>query len=203
MLDILNPCNNPNAMWQQLLMLGLPLLLGFLFGRGGSKPAEVDPAAKARLQKLEADLADCRSNTNTANSKLNEAEKAAASIQTGSVNLKANSLTAGASAGVAAAAVTTAATGVAAAASNKKDDLKVVEGIGPKIESLFNEAGIYSFEQLATTAPERLKEILEAAGSRFQMHDPSTWPAQSKLAADGKWEELKRWQDELNKGQAE
>ncbi|MES2796469.1 MAG: hypothetical protein V4683_10910 [Bacteroidota bacterium] len=86
------------------------------------------------------------------------------------------------------------------ATKSKKDDLKVVEGIGPKIEELFNNAGILSFEQLANTSATRLKEILEAAGSRFQMHDPTTWPAQSKLADEGKWEELKKWQDELNKG---
>jgi predicted flap endonuclease-1-like 5' DNA nuclease len=80
------------------------------------------------------------------------------------------------------------------------DDLKVVEGIGPKIEQLLNKEGILTFAQLATTAPERIKEILIAGGSRFQMHDPTTWPAQSALARDGKWDELKVWQDALNKG---
>lgn len=85
----------------------------------------------------------------------------------------------------------------------KKDDLKIVEGIGPKIEELFNNAGIYSFDDLANTDPERLKEILDAGGSRFQMHDPSTWPEQSALARDGKWDELKKWQDDLNKGKEE
>ncbi len=82
----------------------------------------------------------------------------------------------------------------------KKDDLKIVEGIGPKIEELFNTAGIYSFDDLAQTSVEQLKAILDRAGSRFQIHDPSTWPRQSELARDGKWEELKKWQEELNKG---
>jgi predicted flap endonuclease-1-like 5' DNA nuclease len=80
------------------------------------------------------------------------------------------------------------------------DDLKVVEGIGPKIEQLLNNEGILTFAQLAVTAPERIKEILVAGGSRFQMHDPTTWPEQSALARDGKWDELKVWQDALNKG---
>lgn len=83
------------------------------------------------------------------------------------------------------------------------DDLKIVEGIGPKIEELLNKEGILTFAQLATTAPERLKEILHAAGPRFQMHDPATWPEQSALARDGKWDDLKKWQDELNKGRLE
>jgi predicted flap endonuclease-1-like 5' DNA nuclease len=86
--------------------------------------------------------------------------------------------------------------------ANKRDDLKVVEGIGPKIEGLCNVAGIYSFAQLAEASPETLKGILTEAGSRFQMHDPTTWPAQAALARDTKWDELKTWQDELNKGRA-
>src|SRR6218665_4221591 len=52
-----------------------------------------------------------------------------------------------------------------------KDDLKIVEGIGPKIEELFNKAGIYTFAQLADTSVVRMKEILDKAGSRFQIHD--------------------------------
>ncbi|SOE20363.1 hypothetical protein SAMN06298216_0858 [Spirosomataceae bacterium TFI 002] len=82
----------------------------------------------------------------------------------------------------------------------KKDDLKVVEGIGPKIEELCHKAGIYTFADLAASDASRVKKILEDAGSRFQMHDPTTWPAQAALARDGKWDELKNWQDELNKG---
>ena len=46
----------------------------------------------------------------------------------------------------------------------------------------------------------RISQILHAAGPRFQMHDPMTWPAQSLLAAEGRWAELKKWQDELDKG---
>ncbi|RYU95707.1 hypothetical protein [Emticicia agri] len=81
-----------------------------------------------------------------------------------------------------------------------KDDLKIVEGIGPKIEELFNKAGIYTFAQLADTPVTRMKEILDKAGSRFQIHDPTTWADQAVLARDGKWDELKKWQDELYKG---
>jgi predicted flap endonuclease-1-like 5' DNA nuclease len=88
------------------------------------------------------------------------------------------------------------------AAPAKKDDLKIVEGIGPKIEELFNNAGIYTFAQLADTSVDKMKAILDAAGPRFQIHDPSTWADQSALARDGKWDELKKWQDELYKGKA-
>jgi large subunit ribosomal protein L17 len=77
------------------------------------------------------------------------------------------------------------------------DDLKIIEGIGPKIADLLIEAGIATFAQLAASTPEAIKEILENAGSQYNIHNPSTWPAQAQLAADGKWDELKTLQDEL------
>jgi predicted flap endonuclease-1-like 5' DNA nuclease len=109
------------------------------------------------------------------------------------------------SAKVAGAGLAAGAVGLAGATfggSTKKDDLKIVEGIGPKIEELFNNAGIYTFAQLASTSFEKMKSILDAAGSRFQVHNPTTWADQSALARDGKWDELKKWQDELYKGKA-
>ncbi len=82
----------------------------------------------------------------------------------------------------------------------KGDDLKIVEGIGPKIAEAFVAAGIDTFEKLSNTSADALKEILTAAGPQFASHDPETWPAQAKLAAEGKMDELKKWQDELNGG---
>ncbi|MEM1321646.1 MAG: 50S ribosomal protein L27 [Bacteroidota bacterium] len=83
---------------------------------------------------------------------------------------------------------------------SQADDLKAIEGIGPKIEQLLNDAGIKSFAQLAAADAVAVKKILEEAGSRFASHDPTTWPAQAKMAADGEWEKLKVWQDELDGG---
>ena len=80
------------------------------------------------------------------------------------------------------------------------DDLEKVEGVGPKIAEVLSEAGIDTFAKLADSTPEAIREILDNAGSQFASHDPSTWPQQAKLAADGKWEELKAWQDELDGG---
>jgi predicted flap endonuclease-1-like 5' DNA nuclease len=81
----------------------------------------------------------------------------------------------------------------------KPDDLKKIEGIGPKIEELLNQNGILTFIQLSQASTYLLKQILQEA-TRFQMHDPSTWPRQAELASAGKWQELKEWQDILNKG---
>lgn len=82
----------------------------------------------------------------------------------------------------------------------KADDLKKIEGIGPKIAELFVAAGIDSFEKLAGSSEEDLKKILDEAGSQFASHDPGTWSHQASLAAEGKWDELQKLQDELKGG---
>lgn len=81
-----------------------------------------------------------------------------------------------------------------------KDNLRLVEGIGPKIEGLLNDAGIRTFAELKATKVAFLKAVLEEAGSRYRMHDPTTWPKQAKMAAKGDWEALENWQKELKGG---
>jgi len=76
----------------------------------------------------------------------------------------------------------------------QSDDLKKIEGITPKIVEFLNEAGIITFADLAAASEDKLKEILTNAGSRYASKDPSTWPQQAQLAADGKWGELKELQ---------
>lgn len=67
----------------------------------------------------------------------------------------------------------------------KKDDLKKVKGIGPKVEELLNKAGIHSYKELANTSVEKLQNILQAAGTRYQSMDPSSWIGLAKKAAAG------------------
>ena len=66
------------------------------------------------------------------------------------------------------------------------DDLTLIEGIGPKINSVMHAAGIHTFAQLAATEPAHLHEILLAEGLRLA--DPTSWPEQARLAAAGDWE---------------
>jgi len=98
------------------------------------------------------------------------------------------------------AAVKKAAASKTAKATAEKDDLALIEGIGPKIAELLIKAGITTFAQLADTEPSAIKAILDAAGKRYQIHDPRTWPEQAALARDGKTVELKKLQDELKGG---
>lgn len=81
-----------------------------------------------------------------------------------------------------------------------KDDLKKIEGIGPKIASILTEKGIGTFVKLSKSSVKVLEGILKDAGPRFSMHKPGSWPKQAKLAADGKWDQLKKLQDKLDGG---
>lgn len=78
-----------------------------------------------------------------------------------------------------------------------EEDLTLIEGIGAKIKDLLYKNGIRNFKQLSESSPESLKAILDAAGKRYQMHDPGSWPRQAALAAGGDLEGLKVLQAEL------
>jgi len=84
----------------------------------------------------------------------------------------------------------------------KPDDLKVVEGIGPKIEQLLHAAGVKTYSNLSRASKTKLQKVLQDAGSRFRMHDPTTWPQQAKLAGAGNWDALEKLKDELKGGRA-
>lgn len=86
------------------------------------------------------------------------------------------------------------------AAPARPDDLKKIEGIGPKIAGLLNEAGITTFAQLGKASKKKLADVLQAAGARFRLAKPDTWQEQAKLAAAGKDEALKKLQAELKGG---
>ena len=75
--------------------------------------------------------------------------------------------------------------------------MKIVEGIGPKIEELYHNAGIKTWKALSETSTEKSQSILIAAGERYSVHNPSTWARQAELAYHGKWQELKagKWQE--------
>lgn len=152
--------------------------LGYLIGKGG-----IDTSADLKLlqdknTKLQADLDAC-------NGKL-------------SVKAPVTSF--------AASAVTTSNTFDAAAAKAifgkniKQDDLKLVEGIGPKIEEMFKEVGIKTWEALSQTAVAKCQKVLDGGGNRYRIHDPASWPMQAKMAYEGKWVELFKWQEEHKHG---
>ena len=78
------------------------------------------------------------------------------------------------------------------------DDLKKIEGIGPKVADLLIESGIATFQQMVDTGADKLENILDQAG--LQMINSDTWPEQAQLAAAGNWDALEKLQDELKGG---
>lgn len=132
-----------------------------------------------QLRKAKNDLIICESERNILNSKLADGD------------------------GSGKAAKSTPQTITFAGAKYKWDDLKIVEGVGPKIAELLMNAGIKTWKALSETGTDRLREILDEAGSSYQIHDPGTWPDQSRLAEAADWDALKKLQDELKGGRVE
>ncbi len=75
------------------------------------------------------------------------------------------------------------------------DDFTIIEGIGPKINTVLQGAGISTFSDLAELDSEKIKSIISHAGIKLPI--TSSWIEQAKLAADNKMEELKALQATL------
>ena len=82
----------------------------------------------------------------------------------------------------------------------KENDLTIVEGIGPKIQQLFHNNNIKTWKSLSNCSVAKCQNILDDAGEAYRIHNPGTWPKQARMAYEGKWEKLLKWQDELDGG---
>lgn len=172
-------------------------ILGYLLGKmmSGGKEVQSTNFANTGSSTLQADLDACKANTNKLNTTIS-------SLQTELDALKAKHSTTQSFAAATETLIPFDAN-LAASVYGKKinqDDLKIVEGIGPKIEELYHNAGITTWKALSETPLEKSQSILHEAGERFAMHNPSTWAKQCLLAYQGRWNELKDWQDSLDGG---
>ena len=77
------------------------------------------------------------------------------------------------------------------------DDLRVVVGVGPAIESLCRRIGIRTWWDLATTETSLLRTMLTDARPGLAVDDSASWPLQARLLAEGRWEDFKALTDEL------
>lgn len=82
----------------------------------------------------------------------------------------------------------------------KENDLKIVEGIGPKIEELFHKFDIKTWKALSETSADTCQEVLNSGGKRYRIHDPASWPMQAKMAYEGHWKQLAEWQEKHRAG---
>ncbi|MBL8154601.1 MAG: hypothetical protein JNM70_10490 [Anaerolineae bacterium] len=78
-------------------------------------------------------------------------------------------------------------------APDKKDDLTVIEGIGPKSAEALYKAGIFTFHQVASLTPDQLVEIVKVRGGVNLVNDAKSWPKQARLLADGKIKEFEEY----------
>lgn len=161
-------------------------ILGYLLGKMNSKGG--DDSLSLSLQ---SDLDACRANTKNLNARISSLESDLAA----KANISAQSFT-----GAAAILFNGDLAATIFGKKIKENDLKIIEGIGPKIEELYHHAGIKTWLTLSETPASKSQAILDAAGESYAIHNPGTWAKQALLAYQGKWQELKDWQESLDGG---
>ncbi|GAB4083640.1 hypothetical protein GCM10028784_02700 [Myceligenerans cantabricum] len=80
------------------------------------------------------------------------------------------------------------------------EDLKVVEGIGPKIEAALKNDGITSYAQIAASSEAELRASIRKGGIKFAPSIKS-WAQQAQYLVDGDDDGLQEYQDYLIGGQ--
>ena len=192
------------SIWCWLIPLLVGLIcgyFGYLIGKGKSSD-RIDPGQMQRLKeknaKLEADLAACREQTGV--SLESSLDETASTSKQGDPGLQSGLATGNAPQTDIAPAFDAAEAKTILGKSVKLNDLKVIEGIGPKIENLFHNEGITTWLQLADANVARCREVLSTGGDRYRLHDPASWPMQARMCAEGKWKDLARWQDDHKRG---
>jgi large subunit ribosomal protein L21 len=86
---------------------------------------------------------------------------------------------------------------IAVAQKAGKDDIEIIEGIGPKIAQVLATNGITTFAALASAKADDITAMLKASGGRFSLANPASWAEQAALLRDGKMEEFQKLCDEL------
>lgn len=150
-------------------------LLGYLLGKACCKKVDVEVYTN-KIAKLEDDLKTCNSNLEMQDSRM-AAAMAAPLVVFNALEAKA-----------------------VFGKVIKENDLKIVEGIGPKIEQLFFNEGIKTWKSLSETSVEECENVLMKGGEAYKIHKPGTWPRQAKMAYEGQWKKLLEWQDVLDGG---
>ncbi|NJB71284.1 putative flap endonuclease-1-like 5' DNA nuclease [Saonia flava] len=178
-----------------LLCTLLGALFGYLLGKG--RGTTIDNSADLKVltdknAKLEADLAACTQKLS--------AKVTAAPVKVNTPSTKKTTSIKAPAASLAAVPFDADAAKAVFGKKIKQDDLKLVEGIGPKIEGLFHNFNIKTWKALSETKVAKCQEVLNSGGDRYKIHDPASWPLQAKMCYKGEWKKLAKWQDEHKGG---
>lgn len=154
------------------VLLALAALVGLIVGWliWGRAPVVTAAADTGEADRLRADLQACRARTQAA-----EAQIAALTADLATARA--------AAAAVAAPGEAAKPLALPAPRGGKADDLKLIKGIGPKLEMLCNRLGFWHFDQIAAWTPAEIAwvdENLEAFKGRVTRDD---WVAQAKVLA--------------------
>lgn len=75
----------------------------------------------------------------------------------------------------------------------EKDDLKIIYGIGPKLESILHKNGIVTYADLAKADKTKIETIIEQAGPLFKNVNTTDWKKQAEVGAAEGTEALVKW----------
>ena len=95
------------------------------------------------------------------------------------------------------AAVIAAPKGLVSVTKNGKDNIEIIEGVGPKIAKVLADNGITTFAALAAAEAGDMTAMLKASGGRFSLANTASCAEQAALLRDGKMDEFKKLTDEL------
>lgn len=79
--------------------------------------------------------------------------------------------------------------------SGETENLTIFEGIDQEIQATLNKSGIHTWNDLAIADVSVLNKVLISGEIKAE---PGNWPKQAKMAMEGKWMELSRYQDQLH-----
>ncbi len=170
--------------WIILVLVGVTIgVLGYLLGKANKYP---DVDNKLLVEKLETENIKLRADLEACKKRVVNKEmpkpKSIASLSTTAPSFDAKAAKA------------------ALGKKVEKDDLKIVEGIGPKIQNLFHNFDIKTWKALSETSANTCQEVLNSGGKRYRIHDPASWPMQAKMAHEGHWQQLHEWQEKHRAG---
>jgi predicted flap endonuclease-1-like 5' DNA nuclease len=178
-----------SALWYWILLAGVGIIsavLGYFFGKSDTPSVSQNTEALNLLEientKLKSDLENCHKRLDNSKIKSLDIEKIVGSPKAETHLFDPSEAKA------------------IFGKTIKENDLKLVEGIGPKIEGLFHGVGVKTWESLAECSVDKCQEVLNTGGKRYRIHDPASWPMQAKMAHEGLWQQLFDWQEKHRAG---